>query len=156
MTDGREHLPYASSFLIGAMDLQLAGKRAIVTPGSRGIGKAIARELAREGARAVKVLGAIGILVNAAAQPGGQERPPRLAEIVESVACPISMSRCLATSGASARLRRTWRRQAAEGSSPSPASPRERPARLSAACVTLPLRRRPTRASPNELMSSRR
>ena len=33
------------------MDLQLSGKRALVTGGSRGIGLAIARQLAREGAR---------------------------------------------------------------------------------------------------------
>jgi NAD(P)-dependent dehydrogenase (short-subunit alcohol dehydrogenase family) len=35
------------------MDLQLRGKRAIVTGGSRGIGKAIARELIVEGASVI-------------------------------------------------------------------------------------------------------
>ena len=108
------------------MDLQLAGKRAIVTGGSRGIGLAIARELAREGvhvalaardqtaldiaasalsgefgvaaiglsvdtnddesvramvAAAAETFDGVDILVNAAAQPGGQAPPPKLAEI---------------------------------------------------------------------------
>src|SRR5437879_4868608 len=108
------------------MDLQLAGKTAIVTGGSRGIGKAVARELSAEGVdvalvarsadalaqasaelaefsgrrivpivadtssdaavkamveQAAKALGHIDILVNCAAQPGGQTPPPKLAEI---------------------------------------------------------------------------
>jgi NAD(P)-dependent dehydrogenase (short-subunit alcohol dehydrogenase family) len=115
------------------VDLELAGKNAIVTGGSRGIGKAIARQLALEGVRvaivardaqaldaaaaeisaetgsqvvaisadtgsdssvqamvdrAVELLGGIDILVNAAAQPGGQAPPPKLAEIDDSVAWP--------------------------------------------------------------------
>ena len=110
------------------MDLELRDKAAIVTGGSRGIGKAIARELALEGvdvaivarnqealeataaelreetgrrivpivadtgsdeavramvARAVEGLGRLDILVNAAAQPGGQATPPKLAEITD-------------------------------------------------------------------------
>jgi NAD(P)-dependent dehydrogenase (short-subunit alcohol dehydrogenase family) len=115
------------------VDLKLAGKNAIVTGGSRGIGKAVARQLALEGvrvaivardttaldataaeittetgsqvvaiaadtgsdssvqamvARAVELLGGIDILVNAAAQPGGQAPPPKLAETDDSVAWP--------------------------------------------------------------------
>jgi NAD(P)-dependent dehydrogenase (short-subunit alcohol dehydrogenase family) len=110
------------------MDMQLAGKTAIVTGGSRGIGKAIARALANEGvdiaivarsadaleqaaaelaeatgrrifaivadtssdesvstmvAQATSALGHIDILVNCAAQPGGQQPPPKLAEITD-------------------------------------------------------------------------
>lgn len=108
------------------MDLQLSGKRAIVTGGSRGIGKAVARTLAAEGVdvalvarsaapleaaateiaeasgrqvvavtadtgddasvramveRAVAALGGVDILVNCAAQPGGQGGVPSLEEI---------------------------------------------------------------------------
>lgn len=112
------------------MDLELAGKTAIVTGGSRGIGKAIARELAAEGVdvaivarsqadlqaaaaelaeetgrrivpvvgntaedasvksmveQAVGALGRIDILVNCAAQPGGQGAVPKLADVTDDL-----------------------------------------------------------------------
>ena len=112
------------------MDLELAGKRALITGGSRGIGLAIARQLALEGAElalsardavtlgeavralaaetgakvvaapgdtgddasvkamvesAVAGLGGVDILVNAAAKPGGQAPPPKLAEITDAL-----------------------------------------------------------------------
>jgi NAD(P)-dependent dehydrogenase (short-subunit alcohol dehydrogenase family) len=115
------------------VDLQLAGRRALVTGGSRGIGKAAAAALFAEGAdiaivarsadrlalaaaeiagdgtadpgnprgqvhaiqadtgddasvarmaeRARELMGGVDILVNCAAAPGGQSRPPGLAEI---------------------------------------------------------------------------
>ncbi|MDE3075502.1 MAG: SDR family NAD(P)-dependent oxidoreductase [Chloroflexota bacterium] len=110
------------------MDLELQGKAALVTGGSRGIGKAVARELAAEGVdvallargrdaleataaelaqasgrrmlpivadtssddsvraavgQAVQAFGHVDILVNCAAQPGGQAPPPPLAEITD-------------------------------------------------------------------------
>ena len=111
------------------MDLELANKTAIVTGGSRGIGKAIARALAKEGvdvaivarsedvlkataaeieeetgrkivpivvdtgsddsvrsmvAAAKQALGKIDILVNCAAQAGGQFPPPKLAAVTDA------------------------------------------------------------------------
>lgn len=116
-----------------AVDLQLNGKTAIVTGGSRGIGKSVARTLAAESvdvvvvargeadlrasaaeltaetgrrvvpvpcdtgsdesvrqmvARAVAELGGVDILVNCAAQPGGQAPPPKLADIDDEVFWP--------------------------------------------------------------------
>src|SRR5580658_1923655 len=110
------------------MDLQLSGRRALVTGGSRGIGLAVARALVAEGvdvaiaardperlaaaagelrgagrtivpveidtgddasvraavAAAAAGLGGIDILVNNAAQPGGQAPPPALSGITDA------------------------------------------------------------------------
>jgi NAD(P)-dependent dehydrogenase (short-subunit alcohol dehydrogenase family) len=115
------------------MDLELSGRTAIVTGGSRGIGKAVARALAAEGMdvavaarhredleaaaaelaaetgrrvvaapcdtasdesvramveRAVAALGGVDVLVNCAAQPGGQSAPPKLSDIDDGVFWP--------------------------------------------------------------------
>jgi len=112
------------------MDLELAGKTAIVTGGSRGIGKAIARELAGEGVdvaivarstadlqktaaelaeatgrrivpitadtssdasvkamveQAARELTHLDILVNCAAQPGGQGPVPKLGDVTDDL-----------------------------------------------------------------------
>lgn len=129
--EGRSYVVLDEAKTNGAkMDLELAGKRALVTGGSRGIGLAIARTLAQEGARvmlaarnedglksASKALtaetgaevltvtadttnqasvalmveqvitrvGGVDILVNNAAAPGGQSRPPRLAETTDEL-----------------------------------------------------------------------
>jgi len=112
------------------VDLELAGKTALVTGGSRGIGKAIARELAGEGVdvaivarsnadlqttaaelaeatgrrivpiaadtgndasvkamveQAASQLGHLDILVNCAAQPGGQGAVPKLGDVTDDL-----------------------------------------------------------------------
>jgi hypothetical protein len=62
------------------VDLQLAGRKAIVTGGSRGIGKAIAFELAREGAAVAVTARDAETLVY-----GGRDRPRDLQD--DGTAC---------------------------------------------------------------------
>ena len=59
------------------MELGLQGKHAIVTGGSRGIGKAIALELAREGADVAIVARSKGDLEASGARTGGPNRAAR-------------------------------------------------------------------------------
>ena len=50
------------------MDMELDGKVAVVTGGSLGIGKAVARELAKEGAQVVICARRLGLLQDAASE----------------------------------------------------------------------------------------
>ena len=71
------------------MDLELAGKTAIVTGGSRGIGKAIARELAREGVDVAVVARSMDDLkqtANELAEETGQRIVPITADTASDAA----------------------------------------------------------------------
>src|SRR5438093_10717307 len=62
------------------MDLQLEGKKAVVTGGSRGIGKAIARQLAREGC---------DVIIGARGEAPLKEAASELAEETKRKVMPI-------------------------------------------------------------------
>lgn len=66
------------------MDLQLNGRRAIVTGGSRGIGLATARALADEGARVALFARDAGALESAAAALRAEGAPEVLAVAVDT------------------------------------------------------------------------
>src|SRR6266702_3426399 len=66
------------------MDLGLRGKHAIVTGGSLGIGKAIARELAREGVD-VAIVARTKAQLEAAARELAGETAPRIISLVADV-----------------------------------------------------------------------
>lgn len=79
------------------MDLRLEGKRALVTGGSRGIGKAIARQLALEGADVVIAARSAGPLEDAAAELA-RETGRRIVPIVVDTGDTESVGRLVASS----------------------------------------------------------
>jgi NAD(P)-dependent dehydrogenase (short-subunit alcohol dehydrogenase family) len=84
------------------MDLELTGKKAIVTGGSRGIGKAIARELALEGVDVVIASrGADALTVTAAelAQETGRRIVPIAADTTDDVSVRSLVEQAVAAMG---------------------------------------------------------
>jgi NAD(P)-dependent dehydrogenase (short-subunit alcohol dehydrogenase family) len=77
------------------MDLQLRGKRALVTGGSRGIGKAVARALAREGC-AVAVAARTADAVHAAAAEIGAQSGATAVGLVADTGDTASVERMVA------------------------------------------------------------
>lgn len=78
------------------MDLGLAGKRALVTGGSRGLGKAVARELAAEGCAVVVAARSEGPL-RASAREIGAETGASVQPVAFDVTDPESVRECVTT-----------------------------------------------------------
>ena len=86
------------------MDMDLGGKVAVVTGGSLGIGKAVARELAREGAQVVICARRPGPLQDAASDLEKETGSKVLAVTADTTKAdqvdqPVSMSRCPGSAG---------------------------------------------------------
>src|SRR6201999_4003627 len=80
------------------MDLGLHGKHAIVTGGSRGIGKAIARELAREGVD-VAIVARNKADLEATARELAAETKPRILPLVAHLTSKEQVERVVAEAG---------------------------------------------------------